>query len=92
MAEGSVTEEGKRRRILAHTTHGRTHSPEHRAWAAMKQRCNPKYHQHQNYIDRGITVCERWRNSFEAFFEDVGLRPSPKHELDRIDNDGNYDQ
>lgn len=40
---------------------------------------------------RGIKVCARWRESFEAFYADMGPKPSRKHSLDRIDNDGNYE-
>lgn len=67
-------------------------TPEHRAWGHMKDRCqNPKSQRFDRYGARGITVCEEWRNSFEAFFAYVGLRPSPEHSLERINNDGNYE-
>ena len=57
----------------------------------MLTRCyNNKRKDWQWYGARGITVCSRWRRSFPAFLADVGLRPSPKHSLDRINNDGNY--
>lgn len=73
-------------------THGRNKTPEHRSWSGMIQRCtNPNMDSWPDYGGRGIAVCERWRNSFEAFLADVGERPSPAHSLDRIDPNGNYE-
>lgn len=73
--------------------HSRRYTPEYVAWEHMKQRCNNKKHPaFHHYGGRGITVCERWANSFENFFDDMGERPSPKHSLDRYpNNDGNYE-
>ena len=64
--------------------------PEYSIWTAMKQRCrNPHDLGYKNYGGRGITVCDRWDN-FASFISDMGLRPSNKHSIDRIDNDGDY--
>jgi len=58
----------------------------------MNQRCsNPNNPRWKDYGGRGITVCEAWRDSFEAFFRDMGRRPSAVHSIDRKDNDGNYE-
>ncbi|MFJ5151393.1 hypothetical protein ACIQCF_07355 [Streptomyces sp. NPDC088353] len=83
---------GKETSAARSRTHGKHGSSEYRIWQGMKWRClNPNYKPYPNYGGRGITVCDRWRDSFEAFLADVGPRPSPNHTLDRIDNDGNYE-
>lgn len=67
-------------------------TPEFRAWSAMRNRCtNPRNAAYARYGGRGVSVCSRWRESFWAFLEDMGRRPSPMHSLDRINNDGNYE-
>lgn len=71
--------------------HGFTDTKEYRAWLAMKARCSDnRRHNAHRYVGRGITVCERWDNSFESFLKDVGPAPTPKHSLGRINNDKNY--
>jgi hypothetical protein len=72
--------------------HGQSNCPEYRRWTAMKMRClNPTVPCFKHYGGRGIQVCERWRRSFAEFFADVGPRPSPKHTLERLDNNGHYE-
>lgn len=78
------------------TKHGHTHkgkkSTEYRTWRSMYGRChNPRHMYYHNYGGRGITVCERWRDSFAVFLADMGLKPSTKHSIDRIDNDKGYE-
>ena len=58
----------------------------------MKQRCyNEGNTRYKNYGGRGIKICDRWLESFENFYEDMGSPPSHKHQLDRKDNNGNYE-
>ncbi len=72
--------------------HGKTGSPEWKIWVDMRKRCSKWKHPHfARYGGRGIRVCPRWAESFAAFLADVGVRPSPKHTLDRIDNDRGYE-
>ncbi len=77
-------------------THGdtlnRTPTPEYQAWCSMIGRCyRPSTVSYPLYGGRGISICDRWRGSFEAFLEDVGRRPGPGYSIDRIEVDGNYE-
>lgn len=81
----------RRETVHGHARRG-SHSAEFEAWGALRERCNkPSSPEYKNYGGRGITVCQRWDESFQSFFDDVGRRPSPKHSLDRIDVNGNYE-
>lgn len=80
-------------------THGMSRGghPLYRTWSGMIGRCHrPKVNGYENWGGRGISVCARWRvgeggkTGFECFVDDVGARP-PKHSLDRINNDGDYE-
>lgn len=71
--------------------HGFTGTPEWNVWCEVRRRCtNRNSSSFPNYGGRGIVVCERWK-SFENFFSDMGKRPSPEHQIERSDNDGNYE-
>ncbi len=76
------------------TIHGLRHSSEYNSWANMIQRCtNPKRPDYKYYGGRGIKVCDRWL-CFKNFIEDMGQKPTPKHEIDRHPNNktGNYEK
>lgn len=75
-----------------HARRGRNRSREYGAWSKMTQRCtNPDDHRWGYYGGRGIKVCEAWLASFEQFLADVGPKPTSKHSLGRLDNDGDYE-
>jgi hypothetical protein len=70
--------------------HGMKSVPEYTVWTHMRARCYDKNSiSYPNYGGRGITICDRWK-SFKAFYEDMGSRPSPTHQLERINNDKGY--
>lgn len=70
--------------------HGMCKTPTYKAWQHMRERCrNPKCAQYSDYGGRGISVDPRW-DQFENFLADMGERPFPAAQLDRIDNNGNY--
>ena len=74
------------------TSRGLSKYPEYWIWAAIKRRC---YYENDScfhlYGGRGITMCQDWRESCAAFINDMGFRPTDKHQIDRIDTNGNYE-
>jgi hypothetical protein len=73
------------------TKHGLSRTRMYRIWTGMKMRCtNPAETSYPRYGGRGITVCERWMNSFENFYRDMGAKPKGRYSVDRIQNDLGY--
>lgn len=71
---------------------GAARDREYVAWQNMKRRCdNPRNKSYADYGGRGIKVCGRWRNSYEAFIADMGRAPTDGHTIDRINVDGDYE-
>jgi hypothetical protein len=102
MCKPSVIADGKGKycskecRAIGIRTHGESiggiSSIEHKTWSSIKFRClNPKSENFPRYGGRGITICDKWINNFAAFLSDVGRRPSDKHSIERINNNGNYE-
>jgi hypothetical protein len=91
---GCFRKEATRERHSTHGYSGSIRSREYIAWCAMKQRCLYKNHiGYHQWGGRGIAICDRWlgEDGFVNFLSDMGTKPTKKHTLDRIDNDGNYE-
>lgn len=72
-------------------THGKSKTPEYKTWCGMIKRCqNRNCTGYSDYGGRGIAVCERWLK-FENFLEDMGMRPSKYHSIERKNVNGNYE-
>lgn len=72
-------------------THGLTETSEYKIWSGIISRCyTPSATGYKHYGGRGITVCDRWLNSFELFLLDMGNKPSPEMSVDRIDSNRGY--
>lgn len=70
--------------------HDLSQSNEYSIWSGIRARCgNPNHPSYHKYGARGVKVVDRW-NSFLNFLEDMGPRPSEKHSIERVDNNGNY--
>lgn len=77
---------------MAKIKHGMVGTSEYNCWKSIKRRCTkPNATDYHHYGGRGIKMCDRWLNSFDDFLADMGRKPTPKHSIERINNDGNYE-
>lgn len=84
--ERSVTQKNRTK-----DNRSKEHVAEYRTWKDIRRRCNSANRpDHGRYGGRGIVVCQRWMESFQNFLADMGKRPSPRHSIERDDNDGPY--
>jgi hypothetical protein len=96
---GCLSKELTAGRCLTHgasagQSRGESLAPEYRSWRSMRTRClNTRSQYYASYGGRGVRICERWQgeDGFANFLADMGKKPTPKHSIDRIDNDGNYE-
>jgi hypothetical protein len=92
LTEGRTRSCGCARAVLNAAARGQTlddvRHPLRDTWRGMLARCSGE---DPRYGGRGISVCLRWRESFSVFVADMGPKPSPKHSIDRINNNGNYE-
>ena len=90
VVSGNVKSCGCLNHIGSNLKHGSSGTSEYGSWNSMRSRCNnPNYPKYKDYGARGITIDERW-NDFENFLTDMGVKPSPKHTIERKDVNGNY--
>ena len=80
-------------RVLRNVALWQAAHPLYTLWSTIKQRCyNPNHAKYHLYGALGVRVCDRWRDSYEAFVADMGPRPSLRHSVDRYpDTDGDYE-
>ena len=78
-------------RTATRIKHGASATPMYKRWHGIIDRTtNPNHAAWKHYGGRGITICPRWRESFTAFYADMGDPPGPGYSIDREDNDGPY--
>lgn len=90
LVDGAVVSCGCYRKERA-TKHGLHHTAEYKVWMNIKMRCyNEKNDQYSDYGGRGIVMSDEWRDSFEAFYRDMGPRPSSHYTVERRENNEGY--
>ena len=90
---GCLHIEGLRKISKNNATHRMTNTPEYNVWRGMLKRCYNKSHiSYKHYGEKGITVCEEWKYSFENFISDMGIRPKWAKTIDRKDGEKGYNK
>jgi len=88
---GCINKERLTLRNKAGAKHGMSNTPTFNVWTNMKERClNPNHNSYHRYGGRGITICDRWLESFQNFYDDMGPMPEGMS-IDRVDVDGDYE-
>lgn len=94
MKSGNTSSCGCLRKLVTKkrlTVHGMSDTKVYSIWTDLKKRClNKRHRAYKSYGGRGIRVCDRWKDSFDAFLSDMGPPPTDNHEIDRIDVNGHY--
>jgi len=81
----------KRNFVHGRAKRGKANSGIYKCWLHIKERCyNKSSMDYKDYGGRGIVVCDRWRDIFENFLNDMGEKPSSKHSIERVNVNGNY--
>lgn len=89
---GCIKKELISKRNKENAIHGKSKERIYKIWCGIKDRClNENTKDYCNYGGKGVNICDRWKNSFQLFYEDMGEPPTKKHQIDRIDPLGNYE-
>lgn len=89
---GCLNRDNTIQRNKNNATHGLSRTPIYITWGGIVQRCiNPTDQHFPDYGGRGISICDRWRNSFENFYSDMGPKPGPEYSIERRNNNGDYE-
>lgn len=81
----------KESRDTCNKKHGMYGTTLYKKWSGMKRRCyNPNEERYPNYGGRGIKVCDKWKDSFENFYNDMNTTFFDGASLERVDVDGDY--
>lgn len=88
---GCLSRESKANKDNKFKTHNMYKTREYKSWQGMKERIyNKNSKSYDSYGGRGLKMSKAWTNSFDAFYKDMGPRPTPSHSIDRVNNNIGY--